>query len=333
MPHEIPVRPWQIVATDLFHIEGHKYLLIVDYYSKFPFVRKLKEFSSQEVIKLTKQIFGEQGIPERVISDNGPHYSSSLFKQFAREWGFEHYTSSPRYPQSNGLAERCVQAMKSAFRKAASSSRDLNMVLLCLRSTPIDHVIPSPGELLLNRKLVGNLPVKCPNNSTQKDKTETRLYQRVSYQKSQHDQHTRDLTEIQERQHVRVYDPDSSKWSPSVVTQKCVEARSYMVQTSSGKSLRRNRKHLRKDKSAARLNPEASASSAMISPESNRGSAVGIATDRAPMEQTSPATTNGRPVPDTPHKTPNTHHGAKKRSRSGRIIRAPKKFTYDEDSP
>lgn len=85
MPHEIPVRPWQVVATDLFHSEGHNYLLMVDYYSKFPFVRKLKEFSSQEVVKLIKQIFGEQGIPERVISDNGPHYSSSFFKQFASE--------------------------------------------------------------------------------------------------------------------------------------------------------------------------------------------------------------------------------------------------------
>ena len=74
-------------------------MLVVDYYSKYPRVGKLKDFSSQEIINLTKQIFGEQGIPERLIGDNGPYYSSTLFKQFSREWGFEHYTSSPRYPQ------------------------------------------------------------------------------------------------------------------------------------------------------------------------------------------------------------------------------------------
>lgn len=52
MPHEIPVRPWQIVATDIFNLNRHNYLLIVDYYSKYPFIRKLREFSSKEVIDL-----------------------------------------------------------------------------------------------------------------------------------------------------------------------------------------------------------------------------------------------------------------------------------------
>ena len=106
-------------------------MLVVDYNSKYPLVRKLKDFSSQEIINLSKHIFGEHGIPERLISDNGPHYSSTLFKQFSWEWGFEHYTSSPRYPQVNGLAERCVQPIKSAMQKAASSNRGLDMVLLC----------------------------------------------------------------------------------------------------------------------------------------------------------------------------------------------------------
>ena len=145
-----------------------------------------------------------------------------------------------------------------------------------------------------------------------KKKIATRLYQRQSYQKSQCDQHIRDLPNILKGQRVRVYNPDSSKWSPAVVTQRCVEPRSYTVQTSSGKSLRRNRKHLREDKSAATLNPEASPSTPTISPESNGESAVGTTTNHSPMEQTSTATTKGRPVQDTPHKTPYTHHGTQK---------------------
>ena len=39
-------------------------MLVVDYYSKYPLMKKLKEFTSQKIINLTKQIFGEQGIPE-----------------------------------------------------------------------------------------------------------------------------------------------------------------------------------------------------------------------------------------------------------------------------
>ena len=168
-PHEISARPWQIAATDLFQFGRSHYMLVVDYYSKYPLVRKLKDFSSQEK-NLTKQIFGEQGIPERLISDNGPHYSSTLFKQFSREWGFEHYTSSPRYPQSNDLAECRVQAIKSAMQKATSSNGDLDMVLLCLRSTLINHVIPLPSELLHNRKLVGKLTSKVPQQYKPKRK-------------------------------------------------------------------------------------------------------------------------------------------------------------------
>ena len=46
-PHEISVRPWQIVATDLFQFGRSYYMLVVDYYSKYPQVGKLKDFSSQ----------------------------------------------------------------------------------------------------------------------------------------------------------------------------------------------------------------------------------------------------------------------------------------------
>ena len=209
--YEIPVRLWQIVVTDLFQVNGSQYILVVDYYSKYPLVKKLKEFSSQEMINLTKQIFGEQGIPEGVFNDNGPHYCLTLFKRFAKEWGFEHRTSFPRYPQSNGLAERCVQAIKAAIRKATTSNRDLDMVLPCLRSTPIDHAISSPGELRFNRKLEGNLPVKCPNNLALKEKMATCLYQRQSDQKSQHDKHVRHLLSLLVEKRVRVLDQGTSK--------------------------------------------------------------------------------------------------------------------------
>ena len=66
---------------------------------------------------MTKQLFGVQGVPERDISNNSPHYNLVAFKQIAKEKMFYHHTSSPKYSQSNGLAERCVQSMKSAIKK------------------------------------------------------------------------------------------------------------------------------------------------------------------------------------------------------------------------
>ena len=174
MPHEIPVRPWQIVATDIFNHNMQNYLLIVDYYSKYPFICKLREFSSKEVINIIKQIFAEQGVPEWLISDNGPHFNSQQFKEFAKGWDFEPLTSSPKYPQSNGMVKRCIQTIKGAIKKAKLGNRDIDMSLLCLQSTPVDHVIPSPGELLYNQKVVSNLPTKCTNKNARKEKIQLR---------------------------------------------------------------------------------------------------------------------------------------------------------------
>ena len=144
MPHEIPVRPWQIVATDIFNLNRHNYLLIVDYYSKYPFICKLREFSSKEVTDI-KQIFAEQGVPERLISDNGPHFSSQQFKEFAKGWDFEHITSSLKYPQSNGMAEQCIQTVKAAMKKAILGNWDIDMSAV----SPIDSngsCNPIPGR-------------------------------------------------------------------------------------------------------------------------------------------------------------------------------------------
>ena len=100
---DIPASPTEALGTDLFEINGEKYLLIRDYYSKFPMIRKLSRQTSAEVIKHLKLIFSEHGIPRVLYSDNGPCYNSEEFREFARKWNFEVITSSPMYSQSNGL--------------------------------------------------------------------------------------------------------------------------------------------------------------------------------------------------------------------------------------
>ena len=73
---EPPPRPWQTIGTDLFYLGDDEYLLIADYYTKYPFVRKIPkgQSTSKYVIDITKQIFSEHGIPQIVRSDNGPHF-------------------------------------------------------------------------------------------------------------------------------------------------------------------------------------------------------------------------------------------------------------------
>jgi transposase InsO family protein len=246
-PHDIPSRAWQIIGTDIFILNGEEFLLVADYYSKFPIVKRIPKgrSNSSTIINILKEIFSEHGCPERVVSDNGPHYSSQAFKSFAQSWNFEHVTSSPRYPQSNGFIERQVQTVKNAMQKARKSGTDMTQALLCIRSTPISNKLPSPAELLYDRKLRGSLPVKVHNGLPMKEHIAEQLQLRQDQQKTYHDRKAHELHPLHIGQHVRVQDQDTRKWMPAIVQERRDEPRSYNIQTERGSVLRRNRRHIR----------------------------------------------------------------------------------------
>ena len=110
--HEIPTRPWSKVATDLSVYNRDNFVVIIYYYSNFIEVERTKNTSSQSVIQVLKTIFGRHGIPDTVVSDNGPAYASEEFKKFADDWESSHVTTSPHYPQSNGKAESAVKHVR-----------------------------------------------------------------------------------------------------------------------------------------------------------------------------------------------------------------------------
>jgi len=105
IPSTLPQRPWEKIGTDLFELKGKSYFLLVDYFSRYIEVIKLSSTPTNSVVAAMKPIFARYGIPDIVISDNGPQYSSQEFKEFAKAYNFEHITSSPYYPQGNGEAE------------------------------------------------------------------------------------------------------------------------------------------------------------------------------------------------------------------------------------
>ena len=154
---EMPTEPWQKVGTDLFHVNGKDFLLVIDYHSNYPEVAQLNSTSASAVITRMKSIFGRHGIPQIVQSDNGPQYSSQEFHMFAEEYGFQHTTSSPLYPKAIGKAEKGVEIVKRLLKKAAETKSDPYLALLTYRSSPLGCGA-SPSELLMNRKLRHTLP-------------------------------------------------------------------------------------------------------------------------------------------------------------------------------
>ena len=85
------------------------------------------------------------------MSDNGPQYASREFSDFAKQYNFQHTTSSPHFPQSNGHAERAIQTVK----KLLSGSTDPHMALLSL---PFHSLNMAQAELLMGRPIHSNIP-------------------------------------------------------------------------------------------------------------------------------------------------------------------------------
>ena len=234
MQHELPTRPWQIVGTDLFAIREDTYVLICDYYSKFPFVYRIEgKVTSDRLISKMSEVFAENGSPSKVVSDNGGHYSSQAFRNFAAEWCFDHVTSSPHFPQTNGFIERQVQTVKYTLKKAAMSNPQ--KALLALRSTPIDSHLPSPAEMLNARKYKSNLPVIIRNEHWSKDEIRRRLAERQEMLRLNHDKRAmQPLAPLIPGQDVRVRDTQTDTWQPAKVISTDVQPRSYNVLTPTG---------------------------------------------------------------------------------------------------
>ena len=110
--HDFAARPWSKVAVDLYDLDGRTLLVISDYYSNYIEVARVTSITSRSIIKELKAVFARFGIPEALVTDNGAQFSSADVSVFARTWGFDHVTSSPRYPQSNGKAENDVKTVK-----------------------------------------------------------------------------------------------------------------------------------------------------------------------------------------------------------------------------
>ena len=77
----------------------------------------MSSITAKSTIKCLQSIFAQFGLPERVVTDNGPTFVSAEFKDFLQRNRVTHTTTSPYHPSSNGLAERAIQTLKNGLRK------------------------------------------------------------------------------------------------------------------------------------------------------------------------------------------------------------------------
>ena len=174
--------------------------------------------------------------------DNMP-YNSNEMQSFAKQSGFVIKTSSPHYPQSNGLAEISVKIVKSWLKK----DLDLNMCLLEYHNTPVSGLPYSPSQLLMGRICRTKVPInpvslmpKLPEN-VQKLLQENQLKQKQFY-----DRHATERQPFVPGETVQIKKPNSEKWTRGIINTKHEAPRSYLVRTEGNVIYRRTSAHIQR---------------------------------------------------------------------------------------
>jgi transposase InsO family protein len=320
--HETPNRPWSVVGVDLFQspVSNDQYLITVDYFSNFFEIDRLETTSSAAVINKLKQHFARHGIPDKVISDNGPQFSSQQFSKFKHMWEFDHRTSSPAYPQSNGKAENAVKSAKQLMRKAKHSGQDPWLAVLDFRNTPSQGIGESPCQRLMNRRTKTLMPVKESLLSSVGDRANIKNMRKEKDRQAHYYNRTaKDLRELQPGDTVRMKPTQlrDKEWKKGTIIGR-EGSRSYNVQTQDG-TYRRNRSHLkdtREERNDFTVFREYTSPSIEDLPENDRKPAID---ETADLEQNA----NDQPMVITSSEV-TTNRESAPTTRYGRVVKPPR---------
>ena len=226
-----PAQPWQRIHVDFAGpVEKCMLMVVVDAHSKWPEVIEMTSTTSELTIQAMRGLFAVHGLPDQVVSDNGPQIMLKEFQRFMKENGIKHTRCVSYHPSLNGLAERFVQILKNALRRTKDIGRTfqhrLAGFLLAYRTTLHAATNVAPCELLMNRKIRTRLDLLYPD-------VESRVAKNVSRQTAMHDVHAK-AREFLVGQLVRVCNlRDGPKWVPRVVVGRQGPL-SYVVQTTGG---------------------------------------------------------------------------------------------------
>ena len=237
-----PTKPWRRVHIDFAGPFLNKmFLLLIDAHSKWPEIIEMTSTTASRTVDELRRLFATYGLPEQVVTDNGPQFIAQEFSTFMKLNGIKHIKSSPYHPASNGAVERLVQTFKKAMtakcHKGVSVSQQLSSFLLSYRTTPHSTTNVTPAELFMNRSLRTRLDLIQP-------KVESSVNTAQGRQKASHDRKAKE-TQYVIGQNVMVKNfRNGPQWLPGVLVEQ-LGTLTFLVQLDNGMFWRRHVDQLR----------------------------------------------------------------------------------------
>lgn len=243
-----PDYPWHKVSMDVYEFAGHDYLAVIDAYSGFLCSERLRSKSSGHIIELLHRIFSCYGYPTEIRADNSP-FGSREFENFANDANIVFRFSSPRYPQSNGLAEKGVAIAKNILRRCHEDGAmdQLSYRILEYNATPFASMGMSPANLFFGRRIKTKLPIvgELLHRSVMDESTIQQKFERKKErQKKYYDRGSKSLPMLDVGTRV-IFKKNGKEWHYGRIVRN-VDDRSYIVVDDYDNHYRRNRRFIAK---------------------------------------------------------------------------------------
>ncbi len=216
---EWPTRIWQRLHIDFAQKGNHTFLVVIDSHSKWLEVFNLNSTTAEKTCEILRTLFASYGLPEEIVTDNGPQFISSAFKSFLKRNGVRHTLVPPYHPASNGAAERSVQILKRNLEKQVLQkgaflpmAHRLANFLYAYRNTPHTVTGVTPASLFLKRSPRTKLSLIHPNLA------ETIEHQQRQQKKS-HDSPNAKRREFNtgDRVQVKEFNSKNVKWNDGII--------------------------------------------------------------------------------------------------------------------
>ena len=109
-----------------------------------------------------EKLFSVYGIPDNLISDNGPPFFSHEFAEFLTQKGVNHKRITPLWPQANGQVERFMPSLTKIAKTALLERKDWRIetykFLAAYRNSPHPSTKVAPADIMYNRKIRYTIP-------------------------------------------------------------------------------------------------------------------------------------------------------------------------------
>ena len=143
-----PQRPFQEITAYFCSHAGQQYLITVHCFSDWlEITPMMTNTTTRKLVSALKLSFCCTGAPDKVWAHQGPQFTSQAFRKFAKQWGFEYVTSTPRYPQSNGKAK--------SYGKVHEKDHPISMAWAVPRQEQVGPSITAILQHPITQKLYG----------------------------------------------------------------------------------------------------------------------------------------------------------------------------------